>query len=186
MAKAKKKKKASKASAKKQAKAAKAKTGKPKGAAAPAQKKKKASPAELTTLKKPAEEAKAKLENAKTEADTLRKKASDLEAAAKNAYREAVAPYREACRKADVECEFAGGKANSVTERVGFLVEKANGGIRVMIKSRPKTEEVIPLKVLKESIGKAAYAYTDKHLGPREKIGNKGGSLSNRLRDILV
>jgi len=38
---------------------------------------------------------------------------------------------------------------------------------------------------LKKSISKAAYAYTDKHLGPKEKIGNKGGSLSNRLRAVL-
>ena len=29
------------------------------------------------------------------------------------------------------------------------------------------------------------YDYTDKHLGPREMIGNKGGSLSNRLRAAL-
>ena len=73
-------------------------------------------------------------------------------------------------------------QAGSVTERVGFLVEKVNSGIRVVIKGRPKTEEIIPLKVLKESIWKAAYAYTDKHLGPKEEIGSKGGSLSNRLR----
>jgi len=32
----------------------------------------------------------------------------------------------------------------------------------------------------------AAYAYTDKHLGPREEIGNKGGGLSNRLRAALA
>ena len=31
---------------------------------------------------------------------------------------------------------------------------------------------VIPTKVLKESINKTAHAYTDKHLGPKEKIGN--------------
>ncbi len=36
---------------------------------------------------------------------------------------------------------------------------------------------------LKASINKAAY--TDKHLGPREEIGNRGGSLSNRLRALL-
>jgi len=39
--------------------------------------------------------------------------------------------------------------------------------------------------VVKASINKAAYAYTDKHLGPKEEIGNKGGSLSNRLRAVL-
>jgi hypothetical protein len=37
---------------------------------------------------------------------------------------------------------------------------------------------VIPLAALKESINRAAYGYTEKHLGPKEEIGNKGGSLS--------
>ncbi len=44
---------------------------------------------------------------------------------------------------------------------------------------------MIPLAALKESINKAAYAYSDKHVGPKEKVGNKGGSLSNRLRAVL-
>lgn len=44
---------------------------------------------------------------------------------------------------------------------------------------------LIPLAVLKESINKAAYAFTEKHLGPKEEIGNKGGSLSNRLRAVF-
>jgi len=54
-----------------------------------------------------------------------------------------------------------------------------------MAKGRPETEEVIPLAALKESINKAAYGYTDKHVGPKEEVGNKGGSLSNRLRAVL-
>ena len=41
------------------------------------------------------------------------------------------------------------------------------------------------MAALKESINKASYAYTDRVLGPREKVGNKGGSLSNRLRAVL-
>lgn len=40
--------------------------------------------------------------------------------------------------------------------------------------------------VLKGSINKAAYAYTDKHVGPKEDVGNKAGSLSNRLRAVLA
>lgn len=47
------------------------------------------------------------------------------------------------------------------------------------------SQEVIPLAALKESINKAAYAFTEKHLGPKEEVGNKGGSLSNRLRAVL-
>ena len=53
------------------------------------------------------------------------------------------------------------------------------------VEGRPETKEVIPTKVLKDSVTKAAYAYTDKHIGPKERVGNKGGSLSNRLRAAL-
>ncbi|MCX5800888.1 MAG: hypothetical protein NTX17_05815 [Candidatus Eisenbacteria bacterium] len=31
-----------------------------------------------------------------------------------------------------------------------------------------------------------AYAYTDKHVGPRERVGNKGGTLGNRLRAVMA
>jgi len=34
--------------------------------------------------------------------------------------------------------------------------------------------------------GKAAYAYTEKHVGPRERVGNKGGTLGNRLRAMMA
>jgi hypothetical protein len=44
-------------------------------------------------------------------------------------------------------------------------------GIKVAIKDRPETEEAIPMKALDESIGKAAFAYTDRWLGPRKEIG---------------
>jgi len=56
----------------------------------------------------------------------------------------------------------------------------------VAIKGREKeTEEVIPFAKLKESTTRSAYDYTEKFLGPKEKIGNKGGGLSNRLRALL-
>jgi len=67
-----------------------------------------------------------------------------------------------------------------------------------MVKGQPKTEEVIPLAALKESVNREAYRYAEAHIGPREKVGNKGGSLpacaappagaagrSNRLRAVL-
>jgi hypothetical protein len=41
-------------------------------------------------------------------------------AAAKKAYVEAVAPYRDACRKAGVECEFAGARAANKSPAVRF------------------------------------------------------------------
>ena len=86
--------------------------------------------------------------------------------------------------KEGVACEYAGGRSANVSEKVSFLVEKTDKGVRVMVKGQPKTEEVIPLAALKESINKAAYAYTDKHVGPKEEVGNKGGRLSNRLRAV--
>jgi hypothetical protein len=98
-----------------------------------------------------------------------------VESVAKKDYAEAVAPYREACKKAGVECEFSGGKADSVTERVRFLVEKVEEGIKITIKDRPETVEIVSFDVLKESINKAAYRYVERHVGPREEVGNKGG-----------
>ncbi|MGQ9592487.1 MAG: hypothetical protein ACUVYA_19575 [Planctomycetota bacterium] len=61
-------------------------------------------------------------------------------------------------------------------------MERTDEGIRVSVEGQPKTEEVILPAALKESINTAAYAYTDKHVRPKEEVGNKGGSLSNRLR----
>jgi hypothetical protein len=54
-----------------------------------------------------------------------------------------------------------------------------------MVKGGPETEEVVPMAKVKEA-HKVAYDYTDKHLGPREEIGNKGGSLSNRPRAVMT
>lgn len=145
----------------------------------------KVSQAELDALRKPVEAAKGALEKAQAEAKALAEKARAVAAEAKDAYRAALAPYREACHKAAVECEYEGGRSANVSEKVSFLVEKTDKGVRVMVKGQPRTEEVIPLAALKESINKAAYAYTDKHVGPKEEVGNKGGSLSNRLRSAL-
>jgi len=40
--------------------------------------------------------------------------------------------------------------------------------------------------VLEQSIGKAALAYAEKHVGPRERWGNKQGTISNKLRAVLA
>jgi len=142
---------------------------------------------ELSSLRTKIEEAKDKVEKAQSEAKGLVDKAHGLVAEAKDAFRVALAPYREACRKNGLECEYEGGRRSAnVSGKVSFLVEKIDKGVRVMVKGQPKTEEVLPLAVVKESINKAAYAYTEKHLGPKEEIGNKGGSLSNRLRAVMV
>ena len=72
-----------------------------------------------------------------------------------------------------------------MSAKVSFIVQKTDKGIRVAVKGKPESEELIPLAVLKASTGKAAYAYADKHVGPRERVGNKGGTLANRLRGVV-
>ena len=96
------------------------------------------------------------------------------------------APYREACRKAGTECEFAGAKAAPVAPRVRFLVERVKGGIKVAVKGRPETEETIPDAALKESVGKAADAYVTKFIGDRSVAGNKAAGLGQRFRIALA
>ena len=130
--------------------------------------------------------AQAGLDKAKAEAEGLRKQAAEVESKAKDAYRVAVAPYRDACRKAGVECEFSGAKAPPVAPRVRFLVERVKGGIKVAVKGKPKTEEVIPEAKLKASAGRAAYDYCERHLGPAKEQGAKHAGLGQRFRVLLA
>jgi len=141
---------------------------------------------DLDALRKPVVAARAKLEAAEAEVKAMAEKAQAAVAQATQAYREALAPYREACRRAGVQCEFEGGRTANVSPKVSFIVEKAEKGIRVAVKGKPGSEELIPLAVLKASVGKAAYAYVEKNVGPREKVGNKGGTLGNRLRAMMA
>jgi hypothetical protein len=130
---------------------------------------------DLDALRKPVLDANAGLTKAETEAKALLDKAQALVATARGQYHEAAALYRQACRKAGVECEFEGGRSENVSPKVSFIVEKADKGIRVMVKGKPESEELIPLAALKASVNKAAYAYTDKHLarvsGWETKVG---------------
>jgi hypothetical protein len=144
-----------------------------------------APPPDLTELRKPVEEAKAAVVAAEVEAATIENQAKDIRAKAKAIFQDALAPYREACRKAGIECEFGGTKAPPVAPRVRFLVEKVKDGIKVAIQGRPETEEVIPMAVLEESVGKAALAYSEKFLGPVSTQGAKHAGLGNRLRAFL-
>jgi hypothetical protein len=141
---------------------------------------------DLDALRKRVLAARAKLDATSDEAKGLAVKAVDMMSEAGRQYREALAPYREACRKAGLECEFEGGRTANVSPKVSFVVEKTEKGIRVAVKGKPGSEELIPLAALKAGVGKAAYAYTDKHVGPREKVGNKGGTLGNRLRAVMA
>ena len=47
-------------------------------------------------------------------------------------------------------------------------------------------KEQILVDESKASGNTVAYAYTDKHVGPRERVGNKGGTLGNRLRAVMA
>ena len=105
---------------------------------------------------------------------------------AKNAFREALTPYREACRKAKVECEFGGTKAAPKAPRVRFLIEKVKKGVKVTIKGRPETAQILTFEALQESVGKAALAYCESALGPVSEQGAKHAGLGNRLRAILA
>lgn len=140
---------------------------------------------DLEALRKPAQEAKAALDVALGEARQLTERAEAIRSQAKAAFATALAPYREACKKAGVTSEFEGGRRSAVSERVSFVVEERGSSVVIAVKGRPETEEVFSLSELNASISKVAYGYTDKHVGPREVVGNKGGTLSNKLRAVL-
>lgn len=127
-----------------------------------------------------------KVESDKAALAATEETAAKMAATAKETYRASLAAYRDACRAAKVSVPEGRGRGANVSDRVKFLVERVDGGVKVAIEDRPETVEVIPLEALEASINKCAYAYTDKHIGPRETVGNKGGSLSNRLRLILT
>lgn len=76
-------------------------------------------------------------------------------------------------------------RGSDPTARVRFLVERVKRGVKVTIEGRPKTAMIISNSVLEESVCQAAYAYTEKWIGPRSEIGNKGGGLYNRIRQAL-
>lgn len=141
--------------------------------------------ADLETLCRSVENAQSLVDGAKKEAEKLQAQARKVVTQAKTAYREVLIPYRGACRKAGVKCEFTGGRAPNVSERVSYVVEKADKGLRVMVIGRPETEEIIPKAKLKVSIGKCAEHYCERWLGERQVIGNKAGGLGNRLRAVL-
>ena len=155
-------------------------TKKPKG------RPKKAPPADLDALRAKAAEAKKTLDAATKEADGKRTKADEAEAAAKAVYVEALGPYREACRKAGVECELPGIKADAVAPRVRFLLERVRGGVKVAIKGRDDTEKTITDSDLRGSVGRAAKAYCERHLGSAETQGHKWAGLAGRLRGVLA
>ncbi len=153
---------------------------------APAATEPKAAPAvDLEALRTSVEEAKAALDAAQAEMKRLVEHARVVATVARDDYRKALAPYRDACKKAGHPCEFEGGRGANVAARVGFLVERTAEGVCITIRGRPETVETIPLSALKESVGKVGYSYCDRWLGPKEVIGNKGGGLGNRIRAVL-
>lgn len=143
------------------------------------------SAADLEALKGKAKGALEGLEGARTEAGKLEEQGRVLVNAAKEVYLGALEPYRQACREVDIPCVLPGGKGAIRAPRVRFLIEKVDKGVRVTIKGQPKTEEVLPLKALRESVTRESFAYTDRWLGSRQEIGFKGAGLANRIRLVL-
>jgi hypothetical protein len=92
------------------AEAKKAKAPKPEKPAEP-----KISQAELDALRKPVEAAKGGFEKARA-----------LVAEAKDAYRTALAPYREACQKAGIECEYLPAPRQVASRQAGEGGRSAN------------------------------------------------------------
>jgi hypothetical protein len=142
-------------------------------------------PVDLDTLRKPVENAKAALAAAELDLKQLVDHARAVLTVARDDYRQVLSTYRAACRKAGRPCAFERGRGANVAERVGFLVERTADGVCITIRGRPETMEVLPFATLEESVGKAALAYTDRHIGPKAQIGNKSGGLGNRIRAML-
>jgi len=77
-------------------------------------------------------------------------------------------------------------KARRVSNIVRMEVDRVVGkGVRVCIKGKPKTEELIPEEKLGKETMRSAYAYTEKHIGPRLKVGNKGGTLYLKIKAVI-
>ena len=128
----------------------------------------------LDALHKSVLDADAVLAKAGTEAETLVDKALDVVAEAMRAYREAARRYWEACRKAGVECEFSVGCSDNESSNLTFMVEKAGNGVNVLVRGKPKPEEIVPLAILRGSIKRATHVYRGKHVGSRERTDNEG------------
>ncbi len=141
---------------------------------------------ELAKLKNVALEAAEVLEKATTVHEASVEAAKEKLRTAKEKYATAIVPYRDACRKAKVTCEFGGGRAGDVSAQVRFDVKKVKGGVDVTVHGKPKTTEKITAATLEASTMKASKAYCDKHIGPVSKVGKKFGSLYNRIRAVLA
>lgn len=153
-----------------------------------AEKKKKEIPEDqkngIKALKDACELAKRELGFAEVAAEESRKQTQERISVAREAFSAALRPYKVACDRVGIECEFRV-KRSAVTERVRFLIEKVEDGICVQIKDRPETSEIMNHKDLKKSVLKMASAYCEKHIGPASEIGAKHAGLYLRIRKAL-
>ena len=140
--------------------------------------------ADLDKLRADVKEAVQEIKDAEKQARDLREEADATVRYTKIRFHQVLQPYKDACKKAGVECEFKA-KRGPKTERVRFLVEKVDEGIKVTIKDRLETAEVLDSKALKKSIMKVAADYCEKHIGPKSEIGFKHAGLYNRIRKAL-
>jgi hypothetical protein len=110
------------------------------------------------------------IKDAEVKAKELHEEADTMVKYTKIRFHQVLQPCKDACKKASVECEFKA-KRGPVTERVRFIVEKVEGGVKVTIKDRLETAEVLDSKALKKSVMQAAKKYTTQHLGNPGMIG---------------
>ena len=102
----------------------------------------------LEPLKEQVLSAKSRIEEAEAK---LQKFQEEL-LTAKTEYRESIIPYRDACRKAGINCEFSLGRKENVSERVRFITEVLDEGIKVSVKDRPETEQVLKFEDLQKNL----------------------------------
>jgi hypothetical protein len=95
--------------------------------------------------------------------------------------RPAIVPLPEVKRAAEASTK----RRRLVAPRASYEIRRVPDGVEVTIRGRRETTEILSLEDLERSVRRAAYAYIERHLGPRKMVGDKGASLAKRLRAAL-
>lgn len=123
-------------------------------------------------------------------------------------YNEVVASYADVCKKAGRECDYSaigkrggapraprsaaqpGGRTprgENVGDVVHVDVTVDGGSLSIEVRSRPDTKERHAIKDIRQAItdktlNKIATAYIEKYVGKKEVVGNKAGTLYNKIK----
>jgi len=140
---------------------------------------------EIKTLRAAVVDGESMLAAAHEKTAGMRVAADQVDREARTKFLAAVAPYKAACRRAGVPCEYRV-KAEAVSPRVHFLVTRVAQGVEVEVVGRSDSRQVIPASELDRSIMKAASTYCEKYIGPASEIGAKHAGLYNRIRRVMA